>query len=207
MASVVLNGNAKRASRDSERSAHAGIAHQERKEHCMKKLITGAALIAALAIPVAANASSGNGFLTGGAKLNGSFRFVITGPVIDGGTSFVGAEDDQSGLCDGDSGTVMVAGTKYDVVCAHFIAESGNFNTGSPKMRFAFQTDANTWVVVRITNNGSPGGKDTFAWGTTTSLVDAIAWVNRGLKGTHNPSDSWTFLSISHGNYVVHAPN
>ena len=56
----------------------------------MKKLITGVALVAALAISVAANASSGNGFLTGGAKLDGSFRLVVTGPVRDGGTSYIG---------------------------------------------------------------------------------------------------------------------
>ena len=111
----------------------AGMPAGEKGALHMKRLITGVALVAALAISVAANASSGKRFLTGGAKLDGSFRFVVTGPVRDGGTAYVGVENDQSGNCDGDSGTVMVAGTKYDVVCAHFVAHSGDFNTGSPK--------------------------------------------------------------------------
>jgi hypothetical protein len=183
----------------------AGCPPGEKGALHMKKLLTGVALVAALAISVAANANSGNGFLTGGAKLDGSFRLVVTGPVRDGGTTYVGVENDQSGNCDGDSGRVMVAGTKYDVVCAHFVAHSGDFNTGSPKMRFAYW-NGSTYVVVRITGNGSPGSEDTFGWGTTPSLAEATAWVNRGVKGSHIAA-TWSWLSISQGNYQVHAPN
>ena len=81
----------------------------------------------------------------------------------------------------------------------------GRLQYRQPEMRFAYW-NGNTYVVVRITGNGSPGSDDTFGWGTTPSLAEAIAWVNRGVKGSHIAA-SWTWLSISQGNYQVHAPN
>jgi hypothetical protein len=171
----------------------------------MKRLVITAGLLAALALPVAASASTAEGHLTGGALIGDSVRFVIAGPVVDGGTSFLGAEDDQSGLCDGDSGSVKVNGTRYSVICAHFVAESGNFGTGSPKMRFAYQTGPGSYTIVRITGNGSPGAQDNFGWATVTTLPEAIAWVNRGANGSGHSTEGWTFLPISEGNYSVRA--
>src|SRR5262245_54026435 len=80
--------------------------------------------------------------------------------VIDGGTSFVGAGNDLSGNCDGDTGTVAEAGTTYTIVCAHFVASSRCCNTGSPKMRVAYQVGS-TYVVARIIDNGA--SPDSFA--------------------------------------------
>ena len=112
--------------------------------------------------------------------------------VTDGGTSYVGPENDRSGNCDGDSGTVTLGVTTESVLCAHFVASSRGLNTGSPKMRFAIQnTGTDFYAVFRITDNGA--STDTVAVGSTDSLAAAEAGFElaRFLAGANgdNPSD------------------
>ena len=103
----------------------------------MRKFALLALLAAALAVPSIAAAATPQGHLTGSANLNGGALFPVD--VTDGGTSYVGLENDRSGNCDGDSGTVTLGVTTESVLCAHFVASSRRLNTGSPKMRFAIQ--------------------------------------------------------------------
>jgi hypothetical protein len=138
------------------------------------------------------------------ADFHGQFNPVIR----DIGTVFVGAENDFSGAC-GDSGRVNATYTnaalnfQADIVCAHFVASSGWCNAGSPKTRFAY-LDPNIaqYAVVRITDNGTPA-TSSYASGTTSSLLDAITWVNKGPNGAGHPSSDWTFLTPEGGSMSI----
>ena len=169
----------------------------------MRKFALLAVLAAALAAPSIAFAETAQGRMTGFGTVGPTNIFVYTPEtvVIDGGTSYVGLENDKSGSCSGDSGTIIVDTTSFAVICAHYVASSGHFNTGSPKMRFAYASGANTWTIVRITDNAP--STDTFAWGTTNSLADATDWVNRGVKGSGHPFSNWGFLTVTSGGYTV----
>jgi hypothetical protein len=135
---------------------------------------------------------------------NGGSVAVGFGPAVtDGGTTFVGAPNDYSGTCTGDGGTIKVEKTQFAILCAHFVLHSGQFNTGNPKMRFAFLNSPGQYAVVRITDNGNPGTNDSFAFGFTPSLLDAIAWVNTGVIGAGHPFTLWDFHPVGNGNYTV----
>ena len=174
----------------------------------MRKFALLAVLAAALAAPSIAFADTAQGRMTGFGTV-GPTNIPFYTPettVIDGGTSYVGLENDKSGSCSGDGGTVVVDTTFFSVICAHYVASSGHFNTGSPKMRFAYVSGTNTWTIVRITDNspfGTTPSTDTFAWGTTNSLADATDWVNRGVKGSGHPFSNWGFLTVTSGDYSV----
>src|SRR5262245_54660795 len=168
----------------------------------MKKYAAICATLAALAWVGVAAADTPQGKLTGSATLTGGQQFAITSPVIDGGTSYVGVENDLSGNCTGDSGTVTELGIARTVVCAHYVAASHCCNEGSPKMRFAVQIGF-FYQIIRITDNGA--STDTFAAGTTTttSLADAQTWVNKGARGSN--VGGWTFFPITSGDYTITA--
>jgi len=157
-----------------------------------------ALLAAALAVPSIAAAATPQGHLTGSANLNGGALFTVD--VTDGGTSYVGLENDRSGNCDGDSGTVTLGVTTESVLCAHFVASSRRLNTGSPKMRFAIQNGTDFYAVFRITDNGA--STDTFAVGSTDSLAAAEAWVNTGAIGS-GAGGAWQFATLTSGNYAI----
>lgn len=157
----------------------------------MRKLALFALLAAALAVPSIAAAASPQGQLTGSADFGSGQTFAVGTTVVDGGTSYVGLENDRSGNCDGDSGTIAGVGT---VVCAHFVLHSRGFNAGSPKMRVAYENGMpGQYLIARITDNGplSEAGVSpdsfalVFANGTPVvfSLAQARAWVNMGLIG------------------------
>jgi hypothetical protein len=176
----------------------------------MKKFALLALLAAALAVPsIAAATATPQGKLTGSATItpNGvnTFTFAIGTAVIDGGTSYVGAENDLSGNCDGDSGTVDVGGFTANIVCAHYVASSGCCTAGSPKMRLAYETRApGLFVVARITDNGA--STDTIALGNTGSLAFAKAWVNRGFQGGHvADSLGWSYYTVTAGGWTITA--
>ena len=168
----------------------------------MKKYVAICAALAALAWVGAAFADTPQGKLTGSATLAFTGPFAIGSAVIDGGTSYVGAENDLSGNCTGDSGTVVVNGFTFNVVCAHFVASSKCCNAGSPKMRFAFQSVFGPFVVVRMTDNGLTG--DTFAFGGTDTLADAQAWVNRGARGSGSLF-GWLWETVTSGDWTITA--
>ena len=173
----------------------------------MRKFALLSLVVVALAAPGIAAAATPQGKLTGSATFGalGTLTISTTNPVIDGGTDFVGLENDKSGNCAGDSGTVIVSGVfTLNVVCAHFIASSGCCNTGNPKMRFAYQTLSN-YVVARVTDNGG-NNTDTFARGTTDTLAHARAWVNKGAIGGLGISwPSGPPSVVTMGNYTVTA--
>jgi hypothetical protein len=90
----------------------------------MRKFVLLALLAAALAVPSMAAAFAGT--LTGVGDIGGTTPFSLGVNVLDGGTgTYFGLENDHSGSCSGDSGTVTInAGVTFNVVCAHFVASS-----------------------------------------------------------------------------------
>src|SRR5262245_3696103 len=131
----------------------------------MRKL---ALLAAALAVPGIASAATPQGQLTGTGEVNvPSFAIAISTTIKDGGTSYIGAGNDLSGNCNGDSGAVTVFSGTFPIVCAHYVASSVCCHRGSPKMRFAYHSLRSYWVV-RITDNGD--SPDTLGVATTPQL-------------------------------------
>ena len=121
-------------------------------------------------------------------------------PVIDGGTSYVGLENDKSGNCNGDSGTMLIRGDVFPVACAHYVASSRD--NGHPKMRFAFQGFGDDYQGVRITDNGQSG--DTVAFSPAfLTFAQARAWVNKGAIG--GAGGSWFFQTLTSADYTVTA--
>jgi hypothetical protein len=170
----------------------------------MKKYVAICATLAALGwVGVAAAIPpQPQGKLTGSATLANTATLAITSPVIDGGTSYVGAENDRSGNCDADSGTVTVNGTTaLNVVCAHYVTSSGCCNAGSPKMRFAYLISFNFYGIVRITDNGA--STDTVAFSSVIGEANAEACVNRGARG--GGCAGWVFYTITSGDYTITA--
>jgi hypothetical protein len=179
----------------------------------MKKLI---ALLAVAAIAVTASAAfaaTPQGKLTGGALVDAggplSGRVEMGAPVLDGGTSYVGASNDLSGNCKDDSGTFKVRvfdDAFHDVVCAHYVASSGGFLSGSPKMRFAYATGENLYTIIRITDNGSQATNDTIAFGFLSGNINTVtSWVNKGVVGAGFAFSLWGFTTVEDGNYTVQA--
>lgn len=164
----------------------------------MRKVALLGLLAAAFAVPSLAAAATPQGKLTGSAQLGGPAGpvFAITDPVIDGGSTFVGLENDRSGNCDGDSGTVSLGGTLYDVVCAHYVASS-RCCPGIPKMRLAFDFGLGGFALVRITDN--PLG-DAWADAGVFTFAEAQAWVNKGAIGGGGGSWSDTVMD---GDFTV----
>jgi hypothetical protein len=168
----------------------------------MKKYVAVCATLAALAWVGVAAAAAPQGQLTGSATLGIPFLgpFAIGAPVTDGGTSYIGLENDKSGNCNGDSGTIIRVDT-FTVVCAHYVASSGCCNTGNPKMRFAFPYGGG-YNVIRITDNGA--SPDTFAAGGTDTFAHARAWVNKGTLGC-GCGAVFFYGSLEEGNFTITA--
>ena len=146
-----------------------------------------------------AAAATPQGKLTGSATISG-ITFVITTTVIDGGTSYVGLENDKSGNCFGDSGQVSVNGAPpVNILCAHFVASSGCCNAGSAKMRLAYPLVGGGYNVVRITDNGESA--DTWGAISVTSGDFAVPIVNKGSIGALG-SSGWAYAPPT-GNYTV----
>src|SRR3954470_1397843 len=167
----------------------------------MRKFALVALIAAALAVPGIAAADAPQGKLTGSATSIFASDFTISAadPVIDGGTSYVGLENDKSGNCDGDSGTISVGGFSFQVVCAHYVASSKCCNPGSPKMRLAF-ANVSGYTIVRITDNGA--SPDTWAFQTVGDVAQARAAVNKGWRGS-GVGGSWAFAPTVDGNFTV----
>ena len=113
----------------------------------MMKLALLVLVAAALAAPSIAAADTPQGQLNGAANV-GADAFLTTSTVLDGGMSYVGAENDLSGSCAGDSGQFLFgrpgSARLFDVVCAHYVASSKCCPTGAPKMRFASRPHSRT---------------------------------------------------------------
>jgi hypothetical protein len=169
----------------------------------MKLALLAVCVGAFLAAPGIAAADPPQGKLTGSAHVNGG-TFAITTTVTDGGTSYVGLENDLSGNCNGDSGTVIFSATTFSVVCAHFVLHSGCCLAGSPKMRFAINVGtppAVPYRVFRITDNGA--STDTEAVAFADSLATAQSMVNTGVVGSGYTFSAWTFGTVTSGDYTV----
>ena len=79
----------------------------------MKKYVAICGTLAALAWVGVAAATTAQGKLTGSAAITVG-EFTVTTTIVDGGTSYVGLENDKSGNCSGDSGAVLgrICGTR-----------------------------------------------------------------------------------------------
>jgi hypothetical protein len=173
----------------------------------MKKLALLVLFAAVLAVPsIAAAKTLLPATMSGSATVNG-ITVGIGNAMEDGGqfSDFSGLENDKSGNCQDDGGTVTVNSTTFNVVCVHWVESSGCCSPGSQKMRFAYQVGPSNYAVIRITDNG--GSPDTYAIGNTTSLTNAVSWVNLGASGSgHHTSSAWTFLNITSGDFVITGP-
>jgi hypothetical protein len=146
----------------------------------MKKYVAICATLVALAWVGVAAAATPQGKLTGSAAVTFAGPLTITTPVLDGGTSYVGLENDKSGNCTNDTGAVTIIGLPAPIVCAHFVASSRDGS--GPKMRFAFQnpTNTNCYYVYRI----SDGGATDKVGGIYVCSIDlARSAVNMGTTG------------------------
>ncbi len=168
----------------------------------MRKFALLALLATALAVPSIAAADTAQGNLTGASALTGYASYTIFPTVTDGGTSYVGAENDFSGNCDGDTGGVLVNGVPRAVVCAHFVAASGCCDAGRPKMRFAVQ-EGTSYRITRITDNTAT--LDTYAHvdATVGTLEQARECVNRGIQSRQCGIGPWHYFAAATGGFTV----
>jgi hypothetical protein len=174
----------------------------------MKKYLVICGMLAALTWVGVAAAATPQGKLTGAAFLAGMGQFDITAPILDGGTTYLGLENDNSGSCSNDSGTTLLAGFLPEpVVCAHFVASSRDGS--GPKMRFAFRDpesiNPGCYDIFRISDAGARG-TDKVGVGFTCSLALAQAWVNKGYigKGVVVGVNPFVYLTVT-GDYTITA--
>lgn len=168
----------------------------------MKKYMAICGAVAALAWVGVAAAATPQGKLTGTAGV----ALVIGTPITDGGTSFVGLENDKSKSCNGDAGSVSILGTSFqNVLCAHYVASSRDGS--GPKMRFAstnlFIPDC--YDVWRITDGTPVGLSDTVfgAPGLVCGFDQARAWVNKGAIG--GAGGTWDDLGYPNPDFTITA--
>src|SRR5580765_2329860 len=149
-----------------------------------------AALFAMLAIAVpAAFAATPQGRITGGADVATSIgidRIVIRTQIKDGETEYVGALNDKSGDCDGDTGQVNVTYSDHtkaisNIVCAHY---TNNHVLGQGFVSYWYDAKLGTNVLFAFFDGGSPVSKDTVNIATTTNTTMAQNWVNYGYAGS-----------------------
>jgi len=165
----------------------------------MKKYVAICATLVALAWVGVAAAATPQGKLTGSASYG--VNLTIVTPIIDGGTSYVGLENDKSGNCDGDSGVITIGRTAMNVPCAHYVASSRD--GAGAKMRFAYQQGSG-YIPARITDSASG---DTFKIdlpAAEVTLAQAQAWVNLGLVGSgSSPTFAWQLLSMTSSTFSI----
>jgi hypothetical protein len=164
----------------------------------MKKYVAICATLAALAWVGVAAADTPQGKLTGSAPVIGLGTVAITTPILDGGTSYVGRENDKSGNCTGDSGAVTLGGVEETIVCAHFVASSRDGS--GPKMRFAAldpESNGDCYFVFRISDGGSTDkfGVNLGAICDPGALALAEAIVNEGFIGGSGVND-WVISTL-----------
>src|SRR5262245_2522775 len=116
----------------------------------MKKHVAICATLAALAWAGVAAADTPQGKLTGGAFIGGNMPWEIVSPSIDGGTSFVGLENDKSGNCNGDSGSIGPGSVFVNVVCADYIASSRDGSGAKMRLAIPFNPFGTLYKVIRI---------------------------------------------------------
>jgi hypothetical protein len=167
----------------------------------MKKYMAICVTLVALAWGGVAAAATPQGKLTGSGTYDG-FDLVVVTTVIDGGTSYVGLENDRSGNCSGDAGLMVFNNfAQFGVLCAHYVAQSRDGN--GPKMRVAtIGQFPGQWIVWRFTDGSGVGQPDKIATGTTSSFEEAVRWVNTGAIGSGHLSSSWSFATVT-GNYSI----
>jgi hypothetical protein len=172
----------------------------------MRKIVL--AVIAAFALVFAgiALAAAPQGKLTGGADVAtgvGISRIDISGQITDGETVYVARNNDKSGDCNDDAGSVNVRygpgdGAIYPILCAHY---TGNQDISVDY----FDPVVDAYVVFRIRDRGQPGSKDIFEYQTTSTASNAKNRVNLGTKGSGNQATPLIRGAVSDGNYSVTA--
>jgi hypothetical protein len=170
----------------------------------MKKYVAICGMLAALVWVGVAAADTAQGKLTGSAFLPSyGYQFTITSPILDGGDSYVGLENDKSGNCNGDSGEVSFGGFVEPIACAHYVASSRDGS--GPKMRFAVVSpfDSRCYSVWRISDGGATdkvgatslcgmaggGGADT--------LAQAKVIVDLGRIGAGSGWGDWQYQTVN----------
>jgi len=163
----------------------------------MKKYMAICATLVALAWAGVATAAAPQGRLTGSATIVSLVAtLTITTPVLDGGTTYVGLENDKSANCSGDTGTVTLAGISKTIVCAHFVAASADGS--GPKMRFAIQSlgDPTCYYVFRISDGGATDKVGVLGICGSNALGVVKAIVNKGSLGGGGFINGWTLSTV-----------
>jgi hypothetical protein len=143
----------------------------------MKKYALLLALLATLALTGVASAAPAQGHLTGSATFDptaGITGISVTTTISDGEQVYVVMKNDNSGDCDGDtgSGSITTVGGPtlgFTVDCAHYTGRGMVFD-------FHFGPPLGKYFVVFVVD-ASP---DRVYVGTTTDGTLAMGWVNRG---------------------------
>lgn len=169
----------------------------------MKKFVTiFGVVLAALAIAGVAWAATAQGKLTGELKWNTPGSRPFEGPgtngihvisttatggvqILDGQTDAaqINKNNDTSGACTGDSGTVVVQYTDanvgvgtYPIICAHY--------SNNVTMSFDFfDTHYQKYLIVNVVYKGS-SADPIVRFGVETDATRALEWVNLGTAGS-----------------------
>jgi len=166
-------------------------------------------VLAALALAGIAWAATPQGKLTGSLKWNTpgqrpftNFNGVSTNgihqididplnPIIDGETVYVNKNNDPSGDCDGDSGTITVQYTDagagsmtYPIICAHFSNYASPTHLGNMSFDY-FDAHYGAYLVISVVYKGAT--KDPLVrYGIATDQHNALVWVNTGTVPSGN---------------------
>ena len=168
----------------------------------MKKCVALCATLAALAWAGVAAADTPQGQLTSFAFFSGGDVASVGITVADGGTNYVGLENDLSGDCSGDAGEVTVNTLELTVVCAHYVAASADGS--GPKMRFALSMPDGTYEVWRISDGGPSGPDKVLGHGKVATLAGATGWVDKGSNGCGCVQTApWSLMTITSGGYTI----
>ena len=170
----------------------------------MKKFVTiFGVVLAALTLAGIASAATPQGKLTGSLKWNTpgkrpftDFNGVSTNgihqldidpahPIIDGETVYVNKNNDPSGDCDGDLGTITVQYTDagagsatYPIDCAHFSNYASPTHLGNMSFDY-LDTHYHAYLVISVVYKGT-STDPLVRYGIATDQHDALNWVNTG---------------------------
>jgi hypothetical protein len=173
----------------------------------LKTIITTVVGVAALVCVATALAAAPQGHLTGSAAVSGVAttqfhitNIAITQDVVDGEQTFVHANNDSSGDCDGDAGQIT---TTYDdasqaphtILCAHFDGNNGMSVDWSDDHIGAF-------VVIRIRDRTASRQTDVLTIGSTNTQNSARDWVNLGTTGSGHSATPLQQATVT-GDYTI----
>ena len=185
-----------------------------------RRRVTRYAAVGVLAVvgvfSATASAAAPQGEFTGGANVGsmksiGITRVSVHTAIVDGEQVDVGLNNDKSGDCDGDSGSVDVrygfrSVATIPILCAHFTTR------GNAMVMDWYDPDVGGYVEFRVRDLGSPVSGDVLEYQTliaprnSTDEATVRSWVNLGQRvGNPNGGPALIRVAGSTGDYHVTA--